>query len=127
MYPFNTFRDNVAITLSRRIFAGSQQFDLRLRGKIIYFNGFSSAGAGIGSFLFGWPSIIALIVNYIHRGDARGSWLESHFDWQIRTFWYGLAWALLVGLVSLPLTLVVIGFATWAVACSCSACGPSRE
>ena len=73
------------------------------------------AATVIGSFLFGWPSIIAVIVNYIYRGDARGTWLESHFDWQIRTFWYALAWALLVGLVSLPLTLVIIGFGTWVV------------
>src|SRR5512133_172394 len=63
------------------------------------------AATVIGSFLFGWPSIIAVIVNYIYRGDARGTWLESHFDWQIRTFWYALAWALLVAAISLPLTL----------------------
>ena len=73
------------------------------------------AATVIGSFLFGWPSIIAVIINYIYRGEARGTWLESHFDWQIRTFWYALAWALLVGLVSLPLTLVIIGFGTRAV------------
>ena len=71
------------------------------------------AASVIGSFLFGWPSIIAVIVNYIYRGDARGTWLESHFDWQIRTFWFALAWAALVALVSIPLTLVIIGFGTW--------------
>lgn len=71
------------------------------------------AASVIGSFLFGWPSIIAVIVNYIYRGDARGTWLESHFDWQIRTFWYALAWAALVALISIPLTLVIIGFGTW--------------
>lgn len=71
------------------------------------------AASVIGSFLFGWPSIIAVIVNYIYRGNARGTWLESHFDWQIRTFWYALAWAALVALVSIPLTLVIIGFGTW--------------
>ena len=71
------------------------------------------AASVIGSFLFGWPSIIAVIVNYIYRGDARGSWIESHFDWQIRTFWFALAWAALVALVSIPLTLLIIGFGTW--------------
>ena len=71
------------------------------------------AATVIGSFLFGWPSIIAVVVNYIYRGDARGTWLESHFDWQIRTFWYALAWAALVAIVSIPLTLVIIGFGTW--------------
>ena len=71
------------------------------------------AASVVGSFLFGWPSIIAVIVSYIYRGDARGTWLESHFSWQIRTFWFALAWAVLVGLISLPLTLVIIGFGTW--------------
>jgi uncharacterized membrane protein len=46
----------------------------------------------IGAFLTGWPSIIAVILNYVKRGEVRGTWLESHFRWQIRTFWYGLLW-----------------------------------
>lgn len=73
------------------------------------------AASLLGSFLFGWPSIIAVIINYVKRGDARGTWLESHFDWQIRTFWWALAWAVLVGLVSLPLTVVLVGFGTWVI------------
>jgi uncharacterized membrane protein len=71
------------------------------------------AASVLGSFLFGWPSIIAVIINYVKRGDVRGTWLESHFSWQIRTFWYALLWALIVALVSIPLTLVIIGFGTW--------------
>jgi uncharacterized membrane protein len=73
------------------------------------------ASSVLGSFLFGWPSIIAVIVSYIYRGDARGSWLESHFTWAIRTFWIALVWAAVVFLISLPLTLVVIGFGTMAL------------
>lgn len=72
------------------------------------------AASVLGSFLFGWPSIIAVIINYVKRGEARGTWLESHFSWQIRTFWYALGWAVLVALVSIPLTLIVVGIATWA-------------
>jgi uncharacterized membrane protein len=45
-----------------------------------------------GAFLTGWPSIIAVIFNYVKRGEVRGTWLESHFRWQIRTFWFGLLW-----------------------------------
>ena len=52
----------------------------------------------IGAFLLGWPSIIAVIMNYIKRSEARGTWLDSHFRWQIRTFWFGLLW---VGLCAL--------------------------
>ena len=73
------------------------------------------ASSVVGAFLFGWPSIIAVIINYVKRGDARGTWLESHFTWQIRTFWFAMFWALLVFLIGLPLTLVVIGFAVWAI------------
>ena len=65
----------------------------------------------IGAFLTGWPSIIAVILNYVKRADVRGSWLESHFLWQIRTFWYGLAWVVLCGLVvvlTLGLGLLVV-------------------
>jgi uncharacterized membrane protein len=73
------------------------------------------AATVVGSFLLGWPSIIAVIINYVKRSDVRGTWLESHFTWQIRTFWFAALWVLLVGLVSLPFTVVLIGFATWAV------------
>ena len=52
------------------------------------------ASTVVGAFIFGWPSIIAVIINYVKRGDARGTWLESHFNWQIRTFWYAVLWAL---------------------------------
>ena len=58
----------------------------------------------IGAFLTGWPSIIAVILNYVKRGDVRGTWLESHFVWQIRTFWYGLLW------VSLCIIFVMMTF-----------------
>lgn len=73
------------------------------------------AATVVGAFVFGWPSIIAVVINYVKRGEARGTWLESHFSWQIRTFWFALLWTVLIGLVSLPLTLVIVGFATWAV------------
>ena len=51
----------------------------------------------VGAFLTGWPSIIAVILNYIKRSEVRGTWLESHFRWQIRTFWFGLLWITLCG------------------------------
>jgi len=71
------------------------------------------AASVLGSFLFGWPSIIAVIINYVKRSEARGTWLESHFDWQIRTFWWALLWALIVAAVSAVLAVVLVGFATW--------------
>lgn len=73
------------------------------------------ASSVIGAFVFGWPSIIAVIINYTKRGEARGTWLESHFDWQIRTFWFALLWACSIALISAVLLVVLIGVATWVV------------
>jgi uncharacterized membrane protein len=76
----------------------------------------------VGAFLTGWPSIIAVILNYVKRGETRGTWLESHFRWQIRTFWFGLLWVALcvlfvvgtlgIGILIawLPLAIVTIWF-----------------
>jgi uncharacterized membrane protein len=73
----------------------------------------------VGAFLTGWPSIIAVILNYVKRRDVRGTWLESHFRWQIRTFWFGLLWASLcvlfvvltlgIGIVIAWLPLAILG------------------
>jgi uncharacterized membrane protein len=60
--------------------------------------GILGAATVVGAFLVGWPSIIAVILNYVKQSDVRGTWLESHFRWQIRTFWFGLLWAVLCGL-----------------------------
>ncbi len=54
----------------------------------------------VTAFLLGWPSIIAVILNYVKRSEAAGTFLESHFRWQIRTFWIALAWSI-VGVLSL--------------------------
>jgi uncharacterized membrane protein len=66
----------------------------------------------VTSFLFGLPSIIAVILNYVKRSDVRGTYLESHFRWQIRTFWFALLWIVLAAALSVPLMLVLIGFVT---------------
>jgi uncharacterized membrane protein len=57
--------------------------------------GILGAATIVGAFLIGWPSILAVILNYVKRSDVRGTWLESHFRWQIRTFWWGLLWVCL--------------------------------
>ena len=71
------------------------------------------AASVVGSFVFGWPSIVAVIINYVKRDEVRGSWLESHFRWQIRTFWFALLWVVIVAAVSIPLAVVLIGIGTW--------------
>src|SRR5918993_2743613 len=42
----------------------------------------------VGAFIFGIPSIVAVVMNYVKRSEARGTYLESHFSWQLRTFWF---------------------------------------
>ncbi len=60
-------------------------------------------------FAFGLPSIIAVILNYARRSEARGSWLESHFRWQIRTFWYSWLWIIVTSVLAVPLLIVLVG------------------
>jgi uncharacterized membrane protein len=78
--------------------------------------GIATSAFIVTAFLFGLPSILAVILNYVKRGDVRGTFLESHFRWQIRTFWYALLWIVVASLVSLPFMLVLIGFVTLWVA-----------
>ncbi len=67
--------------------------------------GLAGSASVIGSFVGSVPSIVAVILNYWKRGDARGSWIESHFRWQIRTFWFAVLWLVVAG----ALFLTVIG------------------
>ena len=78
--------------------------------------GVTSAAFIVTAFVFGVPSIVAVILNYLKRAEARGTFLESHFSWQIRTFWYTLLWCAVGGLlfvtvvgalVAIPLFIVV--------------------
>jgi len=78
--------------------------------------GVFSAATIVGQFVFGVPSIIAVVMNYVKRSDARGTWLDSHFGWQLRTFWYALLWFVLIGVFSAPLVLLLgFGIVTWIV------------
>jgi uncharacterized membrane protein len=61
------------------------------------------------SFVAGVPSIVAVVMNYARRSETRGTILESHFRWQIRTFWFALLWMIIVYAVGLPLVVLVIG------------------
>lgn len=83
--------------------------------------GVTTAATIVGAFVFGVPSLIAVVINYVKKEDARGTFLESHFRWQIRTFWFALLWCvvsviLVVTFIGIPLALVLF-FATglWAI------------
>jgi len=74
--------------------------------------GLATSATVVGSFLFSIPSIVAVIMNYARISAVRGTILESHFRWQIRTFWFAALWTLVTWAVSLPLMLIAVGFVT---------------
>ena len=71
--------------------------------------GLTSAAFVVTAFLSGWPSIIAVIINYMKRNETRGTYLDSHFGWQIRTFWYSVLWFVVAGLFILTGIGIFIG------------------
>ncbi|MDP2107951.1 MAG: hypothetical protein Q8J67_02770 [Rhodocyclaceae bacterium] len=81
-------------------------------------SGIMTSASIIGAFVFGWPSIIAVIINYVTRANVRGTWLETHWRWQLRSFWYAALWLLVAGLLAVTLigipaailVIVVTGF-----------------
>lgn len=75
--------------------------------------GVISSATVVTAFLTGWPSILAVILNYARRSAVRGTFLESHFSWQIRTFWWALLWVvvamfLIVTLIGIPIAFLII-------------------
>jgi uncharacterized membrane protein len=81
--------------------------------------GVISSAAVVTAFLTGWPSILAVILNYAKRSEARSTWLESHFTWQLRTFWFAVLWVavavlLFATVVGIPLAwIVVVATGVW--------------
>lgn len=71
--------------------------------------GIASTALIVTAFLFGLPSIIAVVMNYVRRAEVRGTWLESHFRWQLRTFWIAVAAFLAATLLFGPFALILIG------------------
>ena len=67
----------------------------------------------VTAFLTGWPSIIAVILNYVKRPDVRGTWLDSHYSWQIRTFWYALLWLAVGGILFITVIGIPVAIVLW--------------
>ena len=65
------------------------------------------------SFIWGLPAVVALVINYLKRDDARGTLYESHFTWQIRSFWWGLLWVAIGGVLAVVLVGFVVLFVAW--------------
>jgi uncharacterized membrane protein len=72
--------------------------------------GLATSHSIAGRFAFGLPSIIAVIMNYAKRSEVRGTWLESHFRWQIRTFWFSWLWIFVTSILAALLLILLVGF-----------------
>ena len=71
--------------------------------------GITGAPTVIGSFVGSLPSIAAVILNYVKRGDARDTWVASHYRWQIRTFWFALLWLIIAVVLITTLIGIPVG------------------
>ncbi len=83
--------------------------------------GLAGTATVVGSFVGSIPSIVAVVFNYVKRGDARGTWAESHYRWQIRTFWFAIFWVLVAGvlfvtLIGIPIAMgILVAVTLWLV------------
>ena len=80
------------------------------------FTGVVGSATIIGSFVASLPSIAAIVLNYWNQTAVRGTWLESHFRWQIRTFWFAVLWVvvavfMLLTVIGIPFALLVMALA----------------
>jgi uncharacterized membrane protein len=75
------------------------------------------AASVVGTFIWSIPSLLAVILNYAKRSEARGTWLESHYRWQIRTFWFAAIWVLgasllIVTIIGIPIAWMILAVVT---------------
>ncbi|HEY7240381.1 MAG TPA: hypothetical protein VH600_14500 [Burkholderiales bacterium] len=89
---------------------GEAQGSLRQLAGLVY-------GLQAASMLVGVTLFAGVIINYLRRREAAGTWLESHFTWQIRTFWWSLAWCVLGIATAIVLVgvFILIGSGVWFV------------
>lgn len=82
-------------------------------------SGILTSATVVGAFVFGWPSIIAVIINRVTRDQVRGTWLDTHWRWQWRSFWFAALWLLIAGLlfitfIGIPAAiLAIVGTGLW--------------
>ncbi|MCB5363980.1 hypothetical protein H0484_09500 [Pusillimonas sp. CC-YST705] len=69
------------------------------------------------SFFVGITGLVAIIINYVKLSDVQGTWLASHFRWQIRTFWFGLLWGIIGAFTIFLLVgyLILLANAVWII------------
>jgi uncharacterized membrane protein len=71
--------------------------------------GVTSGATVVGAFVFSVPSIVAVVLSYVKRGETQGTFLESHYRWLIRTFWLAVLWGAIAVAVTLALVITIVG------------------
>lgn len=72
---------------------------------------------GLSFFLGGITGLVGVMINYVKLDEVRGTWVESHFRWQIRTFWIGLLWTV-IGIVTAFIIIgwfILLGISIWLI------------
>jgi uncharacterized membrane protein len=64
---------------------------------------------GLAPFTAWTLAVVAIIIGAVKRSDYSGTWLDSHVSWLARTFWWGLLWIVLCGIITFILVITVIG------------------
>lgn len=77
--------------------------------------GIASSAFIVAVFVFGWVPLAAVALNYLKRSEAAGSFLESHFRWQIRTFWFAVLWVAIGAVLWMTLLGIPLAVAIWAL------------
>src|SRR3954466_8290589 len=77
--------------------------------------GLVSAAFVVTAFLTGWPSIIAVILNYVKRSEVRGTWLDSHFSCQIPTLSLSPPWVIVAAILFVALVGIPFAWAIWVI------------
>jgi uncharacterized membrane protein len=67
-------------------------------------------------FFVGITWLVGVIVAYVKRDDARGTWMESHFSWMIRTFWWSIVWLVVGTILAITIIGIIFAWVVWGIA-----------
>ena len=74
------------------------------RSSLVTYNHITYLLYVLSYFTAGLLWVVPIFMNYAKRRDADGTWLATHFDWQIKTFWYSIVWFVVgVGIITFAL------------------------
>jgi uncharacterized membrane protein len=67
-----------------------------------------AAASVFGAFV-SLVGVVGIVMAHVFKSDAKGTWLESHYDWLIRTFWWSAVWSIVLGTIALVFAITIIG------------------